>query len=98
MVVSQPYQRFCSIYYNSSMAGPSKSILIATWDQISRKETNRRRFNNNTEEHDTHGPNRIVTYCSIQAICSVSLASRLLLSEYWCYENAEHTSEILGAS
>ena len=32
------------------------------------------------------------------AICSVSLPSRLLLSEYWCYENAEHTSEILGAS
>src|SRR5210317_718058 len=33
---------------------------------LQERETNRRRFNNNTEEHDTRGPNRVVTYCSIQ--------------------------------
>ena len=31
-------------------------------------------------------------------ICSVSLPTKLVLFEYWCYENAEHSSEILGAS
>ena len=32
------------------------------------------------------------------AICSVSLSSRLPLSEYWCYDKGEHSSEIFSAS
>jgi len=32
------------------------------------------------------------------AICSVSLSSRLVLFEYWCSDESEHSSEILSAS
>jgi len=32
------------------------------------------------------------------AICSVSLSSRLVLFEYWCYDNGEHSFEILSVS
>ena len=35
---------------------------------------------------------------SAAAICSVSLSSRLVLFEYWCYDVSEHSSEILSAS
>ena len=34
----------------------------------------------------------------ILAICSVSLSSRLVLFEYWCYDKGEHSSEILSVS
>jgi hypothetical protein len=33
-----------------------------------------------------------------KAICSVSLSSRLVLFEYWCYDKDEHSSEILSVS
>ena len=32
------------------------------------------------------------------AICSVSLSSKLVLFEYWCCDDSEHSSEILSAS
>ena len=40
----------------------------------------------------------VIPLRSIQAICSVSLSSILLLFEYWCYDKGEHSSEILSVS
>ena len=53
--------------------------------------------NSEMVDKDGMGLAIIMLHASLRAICSVSLSSRLVLFEYWCSDESEHSSEILLA-